>query len=67
MVQIGSDAERALHGNQKTVLEGGTAAIEIGDVGDPGHHHLRGIGVGEAFLDAEAVKGFGSCRFAFVN
>lgn len=58
-VEVVADAEGALHGGEEAEGERGGAVVEVGDVGDPGHHDSGRVGVGEAFLDAEAVEGVG--------
>src|SRR6201996_4829466 len=56
VVEIGADAERALHCNQEAELEW---RLAIWRVGDPGHHYAGSVGVGESVLDGEAVERVG--------
>jgi hypothetical protein len=58
-VEICSDRERALHGGQKAELERHAAAVEIRHVRHPGHHDVRGIGVGETLLYGEPIERLG--------
>ena len=59
LVQVGSDAQRSLHGDEESELQRRGAPVQIGDIGNPGRHDLGGVGVAEALLDSQAIEGFG--------
>ena len=63
MIQIGANAQRALHRTQHPISERrGTEVEPVWRVGHPGHHDLGCVGVAEAILHGEPVEGVGIVR-----